>query len=163
MAAGCGLLCSAVPAAAATDFGVRTIQAPLVPAAPAQRSGAALLHAGSTSLSAALAVVRSFGRVTSTYRSPQRNRAVGGVRNSYHLFGRAIDIVPRRGVRHADIEAALRGAGFSLIESLDEGDHSHFAFGNAAAAPRPPRAGKTTPQGTAEVTQWRVVLAPRGR
>ncbi|CAA9515887.1 MAG: hypothetical protein AVDCRST_MAG91-1880, partial [uncultured Sphingomonadaceae bacterium] len=49
--------------------------------------------------------------------------------NSYHLRGRAIDIARRPGVRHADLEAAYRKAGYSLIESLDEGDHSHFAFG----------------------------------
>jgi hypothetical protein len=53
---------------------------------------------------------------------------VGGAAHSYHLVGRAIDIVRAPGVRHADIENALREAGYRLIESLDEGDHSHFAF-----------------------------------
>ena len=50
------------------------------------------------------------------------------------LSGRAIDIARRPGVRHADIAAALRAAGYVLIESLDEGDHSHFAFGSGAYA-----------------------------
>ena len=31
--------------------------------------------------------------------------------------------------------AAYRAAGYHLIESLDEGDHSHFAFGSASRAP----------------------------
>jgi hypothetical protein len=69
-----------------------------------------------------------FGRVTSTLRSTARNRAVGGVRNSWHLSGRAIDIARAPGVRHAQIAAAYRAAGYQLIESLDEGDHSHLAF-----------------------------------
>jgi hypothetical protein len=51
--------------------------------------------------------------------------------NSYHLQGRAIDIARRPGVSHAQIAAVLRAAGYNLIESLDEGDHSHFAFGSA--------------------------------
>lgn len=70
-----------------------------------------------------------WGVVTSIKRTPERNRAVGGAPNSFHLAGRAIDIARRPGVRHADIEAAFRKAGYWLIESLDEGDHSHFAFG----------------------------------
>jgi hypothetical protein len=32
-------------------------------------------------------------------------------------------------VSHAKVAAVLRAAGYNLIESLDEGDHSHFAFG----------------------------------
>ena len=75
-----------------------------------------------------------FGTITSTFRSVAHNREVGGVPNSYHLLGRAIDVVRRRGVTHRQIDAALRSAGYSLIESLDEGDHSHFAFGPAVVA-----------------------------
>jgi len=81
---------------------------------------------GSSAGAAKVAAV--FGTITSTFRSVAHNRAVGGVPNSYHLLGRAIDIVRRRGITHHQIEAALRSAGYSLIESLDEGDHSHFAF-----------------------------------
>jgi hypothetical protein len=83
----------------------------------------------------------AFGVVTSTWRSVAHNRAVGGVPNSYHLQGRAIDIARRPGVTHRQIDAALRTAGYNLIESLDEGDHSHFAFGpvgaRMAAGPAP--------------------------
>jgi hypothetical protein len=64
----------------------------------------------------------------------ERNRLVGGVPNSYHLSGRAIDVARRPGVTHNQIAAALRSAGYNLIESLDEGDHSHFAFAPANAS-----------------------------
>ncbi|WP_114228523.1 MULTISPECIES: D-Ala-D-Ala carboxypeptidase family metallohydrolase [Sphingomonas] len=74
-----------------------------------------------------------YGTVTSGFRSAEHNRRVGGVFNSYHLQGRAIDVQRRPGVTHAMIDAALRRAGFNLIESLDEVDHSHFAFGDVAA------------------------------
>jgi hypothetical protein len=80
-------------------------------------------------IGAAVNMGGKWGTVTSVRRSPERNRAVGGARNSWHLHGRAIDIARRPGVRHVDIEAAYRKAGYILIESLDEGDHSHFAFG----------------------------------
>ena len=79
-------------------------------------------------LEAAAAIGSKWGSVTSTTRTRERNRLVGGVPNSFHLTGRAIDIARRPGVRHADIAASFRNAGFVLIESLDEGDHSHFAF-----------------------------------
>ena len=78
-----------------------------------------------------------WGVVTSLLRSREHNRAVGGAPNSYHLHGRAIDIARRRGVAHAEIEAAYRKAGYRLIESLDEGDHSHFAFGIGGAPSEP--------------------------
>jgi hypothetical protein len=124
---------------------------PLVAAAQAPRLGSAV------------ALARSWGRVTSTVRSPSRNRAVGGVRNSYHLSGRAIDIARYRGVRHAEIDAAFRRAGYHILESLDEGDHSHFAFGWGTPAPtRVRHRDEPSPTQTAEVTRWRIVSVPRG-
>jgi hypothetical protein len=93
---------------------------------------------------AAVRIVAPFGFITSTFRTVEHNRAVGGVPDSYHLLGRAIDIVRRPGISHAQIAAALKAAGFHLVESLDEGDHSHFAFGALRAAtrrsPEPPPA-----------------------
>jgi hypothetical protein len=90
---------------------------------------------GSSAGAAKVAAV--FGTITSTFRSVAHNRAVGGVPNSYHLLGRAIDVVRRHGITHHQIEAALRSAGFSLVESLDEGDHSHFAFAPAVTVVPP--------------------------
>jgi len=83
---------------------------------------------------AAARIAAAFGVITSTFRTVGHNREVGGVPNSYHLLGRALDIVRRPGVSHAAIAAALRAAGYTLVESLDEGDHSHFAFAAAGLA-----------------------------
>ena len=103
------------------------------------------------------------GQVTSTYRSPAHNRRVGGVANSYHLRNRAIDIARRPGVSHWQVAAAYRNAGYSLAESLDEGDHSHFAFGRPGEnkyrrGPRP----QIVIAKAGEVTEWRVIYAPSG-
>ncbi len=88
-------------------------------------------------LRSAAKLVSSFGVVSSLTRTIERNRAVGGAPNSYHLSGRAIDLVRRPGVTHAEVDAALRRAGLRVVESLDEGDHSHFAFGVPEGEPRP--------------------------
>jgi hypothetical protein len=105
----------------------RQAAAPAPPAEPARRAP--------RPISSAVDLGGKWGVVTSVRRSPERNRAVGGAENSFHLFGRAIDIARRPGVRHAEIDAAYRKAGYVLIESLDEGDHSHFAFGIIGGAP----------------------------
>lgn len=71
---------------------------------------------------------KKFGTVTSTKRSASKNKQVGGAKNSFHLTGRAMDIARKPGVSHKQIEAELRRAGYHIVESIDEGDHSHFAF-----------------------------------
>lgn len=63
--------------------------------------------------------------MTSTYRSPERNRAVGGVPNSYHLSGRARDSVPPPGMSMAAYADALRRQNPHL-EVINEGDHVHI-------------------------------------
>lgn len=100
------------------------------------KAGSLVRFASSTSdfdhvPSGAEQIAAIYGVVTSTFRTVAHNREVGGVEDSYHLLGRAIDVARRRGISHAQIAAALRAAGYPLIESLDEGDHSHFAFGPA--------------------------------
>lgn len=96
---------------------------------------------------AAVRIVSQFGTVTSTFRTVEHNRAVGGVPDSYHLLGQAVDVARRPGVSHAQIAAALTASGLHLIESLDEHNHSHFAFGRALQRvapvmpqPQPPQA-----------------------
>jgi hypothetical protein len=79
-------------------------------------------------VASAVRIAAAYGMITSTYRSVAHNRAVGGVPNSHHLAGHAVDVVRKPGVTHGQIAAAFRKAGYNLIESLDEGDHSHFAF-----------------------------------
>lgn len=95
-------------------------------------------------LGAATNLGKRFGTVTSTVRTVKHNRDVGGVANSYHLTGHAIDIARRPGVTHAQIEQAYRNAGYHILESLDEGDHSHLALaggpGTDKASPLPPGA-----------------------
>jgi len=63
------------------------------------------------------------GTVTSWYRSPARNASVGGVASSLHLYGLAIDYVPRRGAWSSD-SARLRAVGLRV---LNEGDHLHVS------------------------------------
>lgn len=92
------------------------------------RANRQLARGGDFSLEGAKEIGNKFGTVTSTVRSPAKNKAVGGVKNSYHLSGRAIDIARGKGVTHKQLERAYRRAGYNIIESLDEGDHSHFAF-----------------------------------
>ncbi len=98
----------------------------------AARDAGIVTVAGDAGSAARLAAV--FGTVTSIHRTVERNRLVGGVPNSFHLSGRAIDVARKPGVTHDQIATALRRAGYNLVESLDEGDHSHFAFAPAAAS-----------------------------
>ena len=162
LAAGVTLVMGATQAEAAskpTDFGIRTVSGEVASEPPASASPAAVtrIRGKGIDLRSVASLGAQWGRVTSTYRSRARNRAVGGVRNSFHLSGRAIDIARRSGVTHAQIAAAYRNAGYHLIESLDEGDHSHFAFGTA---PRyVPRARSTQQASSVAATQWRIVTA----
>ncbi|MGX7895465.1 D-Ala-D-Ala carboxypeptidase family metallohydrolase [Tsuneonella sp. HG222] len=64
-------------------------------------------------------------RVTSTFRSPARNKAVGGVSNSYHLTGRARDSVPPPGMSMAEYYRRLKAANPHL-DVINEGDHIHM-------------------------------------
>lgn len=175
--------------AAETNFGIRTVGGkvrndermgfgkpkPAEAAAPAARasyvpataSGFLVdVGAGKATASVDMSAVRGigarWGQVTSTYRSAAHNRRVGGVANSYHLRNRAIDIARRPGVSHWQIAAAFRAAGYYLLESLDEGDHSHFAFGGPGEFKhRGPRPQMVIAQ-VGEKTEWRIVYAPSG-
>lgn len=131
---------------------MRSNETPFYDPSPVMGSG--------VNLRAVASLGSQWGRVTSTIRSFAHNRAVGGVRNSWHLSGRAVDIARRPGVTHAQIAAAFRNAGYHLIESLDEGDHSHFAFGGSGGARY---AGQASPLRQASAapgsTQWKIVTA----
>lgn len=59
---------------------------------------------------------------TSVARTPERNRQVGGVANSYHLSGQAADwVVPQ--AQKAQFIQDARANGY---EAIDEGDHIHI-------------------------------------
>ena len=64
-------------------------------------------------------------QVTSTRRSPARNKAVGGVGNSYHLSGNARDSVPPRGMSMQDYYLQLKRLNPGL-DVINEGDHIHM-------------------------------------
>lgn len=54
-------------------------------------------------------------RLNSHYRSPERNASVGGVKDSAHTRGYAVDIhCPTSGMRHKIVQAALE-VGFTRI------------------------------------------------
>lgn len=70
--------------------------------------------------------------VTSAFRSPERNSAVGGSPRSFHLQGRAVDLAGSR----ASLWAAARTARSQRVsprctgpeEVLMEDDHLHLAW-----------------------------------
>ena len=70
--------------------------------------------------------------ITSAFRSPERNRAVGGVEGSLHLEGRAIDLAGSR----VSLRAAARTARSQRVtpactgpeEVVMESDHLHVAW-----------------------------------
>lgn len=64
-------------------------------------------------------------RVTSRQRSPDRNRAVGGVANSFHLTGQAEDRVPPPGMSMAAYHAELVRMNPDK-DVINEGDHIHI-------------------------------------
>lgn len=78
---------------------------------------------GSAIEQAALAAVPGL-TVTSRQRSPAKNRAVGGVANSFHLTDQARDFVPPQGMSMTQLATRLKQAlpGFDVI---NEGDHVH--------------------------------------
>ena len=114
-------------------------------------------------VSGAAAIASVYGAITSTYRTPAHNRAVGGVATSYHLHGRAIDVARKPGVSHWQIAAALQKAGFVMIESLDEGDHSDLACPTTpAAGARPVRGSAAKPPQPAKPHTPRVLADNHG-
>lgn len=64
-------------------------------------------------------------RITSTRRSAAKNKAVGGVANSYHLTGQARDSVPPPGMSMSAYAAQLQRLNPHL-EVINEGDHVHM-------------------------------------
>lgn len=78
--------------------------------------------------------------VTSGYRSPADNARVGGVVNSRHMSGQAVDLVPRQGETMGQLYARLNGV--PGTKAINEGDHVHVqtAGGRAVvpgSAPKP--------------------------
>lgn len=109
------------------------------------RDVADIKETGKFDIGAAATFGGQFGTVTSTVRTAKHNKDVGGVGNSFHLAtrgGRAVDIARKPGVSHAQVVAGYRAQGYTILEDLDEGDHSHVALSGGpkkatkAAAPK---------------------------
>jgi len=70
--------------------------------------------------------------VTSGRRSAERNRAVGGSPGSFHLTGRAVDLVGSRALLRSAARTAraqrLSARCTGPEEVIDEGDHLHIAW-----------------------------------
>lgn len=63
--------------------------------------------------------------MTSGLRTPEHNREVGGVANSYHLTGQARDFVPPPGMSMDELHAKLTQLNPGL-DVINEGDHVHI-------------------------------------
>lgn len=66
--------------------------------------------------------------VTSGYRSPLVNKVVGGVPNSAHLLGRAVDFIcPEFGTPY-DVARAIKGSGIQFDQLIREYGWVHISF-----------------------------------
>lgn len=82
-------------------------------------------------------------QVTSGYRSPADNARVGGVPNSRHMSGQAVDLVPRPGETVAQLYT--RVAQVPDVRAINEGDHVHVQ--QQGAPPARPASAPAGPQG----------------
>ena len=99
-----------------------------------QLSGQLVMYAGYQFDSAIVSRVSNLAntynlRVTSGYRSAERNRAVNGSATSHHLTGRAADFVGTADqMRAAAAAARAQGAIEVLIHDAGSGTHLHVAW-----------------------------------
>lgn len=93
---------------------------------------------------------RSGVGISSTTRTPERNAQVGGVGNSRHLTGEAVDLTPRQGQSSAQLAQEVRQR-FPNARVINEGDHVHVQWGagqgQAPGAPRMIAPGQPKPEG----------------
>jgi len=74
--------------------------------------------------------------ISSGYRSPEVNRAVGGAAASAHLAGLAADFTAPRFGPPREICRALAKAGIAFDQLICEGTWVHFAIAPAGVQPR---------------------------
>lgn len=88
---------------------------------------------------------------TSVRRTPEHNRAVGGVANSYHISGQAADFVVPAQYKQQFIQDAQQHG----YQALDEGDHIHIEPSRQAprngGVAQPYRSPPSAPAGYREV------------
>lgn len=83
--------------------------------------------------------------VSSGYRNKVVNEAVGGVPNSDHAMGLAVDFLPR-GFTVADTVKRIRESGIKFDQLIDEPSWVHFGLG-AGMRQQVLRARRTGPKG----------------
>jgi len=79
-------------------------------------------------LEAAITNVFPGSKITSRGRTAEDNARVGGVENSHHLDGNAIDFIPPVGVTKEQVRDMFTGLGVNPTELIDEKDHIHVAW-----------------------------------
>ena len=102
-------------------------------------------------------------RITSTKRSAEHNRAVGGVENSYHVSGHGLDVVGLSPAERADLKHQMEAAGVQLDEfkyhDAGSGMHLHIAATHVpedlfdpevSGVNAAPETGETVPTGYAD-------------
>lgn len=67
--------------------------------------------------------------ITSGQRTPDHNAAVGGVPDSMHLNGQAVDFVMPKGMSFDQVQQMVAQSGLQPTELLNEGSHVHLAWG----------------------------------
>ena len=67
--------------------------------------------------------------ISSGYRSPQVNRAVGGVPNSQHTLGEAVDFIAPSFGTPLQIVRKIKSSGLHFDQLIQEGDWVHISFG----------------------------------
>lgn len=65
--------------------------------------------------------------ITSGYRCPRLNQAVGGVKNSQHLEGQAVDIIVK-GMSTRDLIAFILKSGIEFDQLINEKSWVHISF-----------------------------------
>jgi hypothetical protein len=80
-------------------------------------------------------------QITSEQRTPEHNAAVGGVPDSMHVTGQAMDFVLPKGVTADQVKSQLVAQGYPVSEFINEGDHIHWGWrpkGSAGPAANDP-------------------------
>lgn len=121
--------------------------APGTPATP--RPAGATTAVEATTTPKALEELFPGARITGGDRTPERNREVGGVANSWHLQpGKTADMAPIPGETIQSVRKKLEEAGWTVHEAIDEtqrtngtGPHWHIAASPPAGGSAPSSSG----------------------